>query len=79
MTQAGKDGGGTVDVDLSGMVAEGRTDIHAIRYAWPLGDDGDTCWYVICSPHILSLQCQAVIRVLKPQTAQICITILIAD
>ena len=31
----------TVEVDLT--VLKERTNIHAVRYAWPLGDDGDTC------------------------------------
>ena len=34
---------GTVSVDLSQMEAAGFTQLHAVRYAWPLGDDGDTC------------------------------------
>jgi hypothetical protein len=34
---------GTVEVDLTGMTAQHLTEIHAIRYAWPLGGDGDTC------------------------------------
>jgi hypothetical protein len=42
--QVGLAGAGTVDVDLSGMAAQGLTEVHAVRYAWPLGDDGDTCW-----------------------------------
>lgn len=46
--QAGAAGDGTVEVDLSGLQEQGRTEIHAIRYAWPLGDDGDTCWCVSC-------------------------------
>jgi hypothetical protein len=32
---------GTVELDLSGLGE--RTDLQAVRYAWPLGGDGDTC------------------------------------
>ena len=32
---------GTVEVDLSALGA--ATDVHAVRYAWPLAGDGDTC------------------------------------
>ena len=34
-------GQGTVQLDISGLGE--RTQLHAVRYAWPLGGDGDTC------------------------------------
>ena len=34
---------GEVVVDVSALASEGLTTLHAVRYAWPLGDDGDTC------------------------------------
>ena len=32
---------GTVQLDLSALGE--RTQLHSVRYAWPLGGDGDTC------------------------------------
>jgi len=47
---------GTVELDLT--VLGERTNVHSVRYAWPLGDDGDTCCpgadvaagFTVCTP-----------------------------
>ena len=47
---------GEAELDLS--VLGDATNVHAVRYAWPLGDDGDTCCpgadvaagYTVCAP-----------------------------
>jgi hypothetical protein len=39
--RAGRDAH-SVSVDLSSASYKGAT-VHAVKYAWPMGDDGDTC------------------------------------
>lgn len=47
---------GTVELDLT--VLGERTNVHSVRYAWPLGGDGDTCCpgadvdagFTVCAP-----------------------------
>lgn len=62
-------GGGKGEVVLDLGALGDKNNVHAVRYAWPLGDDGDTCCpgadvsagFTVCTPAncpILSAQAQ---------------------